>query len=845
MQFGSPIKSCLGVPPGRLRVFVKRLPPLGDGETHAAEVRVEAIAEVRIEDVGTPNARAVSDPRPPPMTGVSHGDGEACDFDLVPGKMYRVTCAPSLPYFFHEPNAATVVATVGEQSLQLTIDKYVRLFRLRLFRGGAPRTGTVAIEAYASMVARTPLDVQSPVALDADGGFTARIRQSQHASARAAAIWFLDANGERTRDGLFLHVVAEDSFDPTKDEDVARMLWGLGLTETEPRLRPPTVPGDPATDYTGARFEMALALGWFQRRLGFDATLPAADARVRLWQYYRVWPQVARARWGLYAPRAAFAGDAPATAPMAGGHGWDSFHDYQLDPRFETASLIPDQTATERDYVNALRTSIPTFHADFMNEAPAANVAELEKQAKNERTRRTFVSGLVFRFGLEATEFDPTSALANEKPAMRRHLFALLKNMTWPEVKDYFVLEPHDPHLALELKKVLVAILNFRQTYFWKMLKAIAAAPAMGGHDRALFAKSVGSGDLTSDIDVTTSGSMDVPVMQRVYELVKAEWGAPSPLLFDVMFYGRDWLMVFDNIIGPVKDRPDRWFQVRTFDPVMDLYGLAAIVRFASDDDWTAFARSVRHDVGVPGLAEPPMFSRLDLVRSIYQKQYVAPASRAIGVANDKDAVERSLHGGARAAAYLAEHNRLNVELMAAARCDEDLVFHARPPGAEALTWKQYNGQDAIELPLAGGVGAAIAWIERQNQIVPQQALFAHEGYLTGGAMMDVVGSQGNKVPKDMTVQHLLQSFNDQAGNAFKELYEYKRENDDRRAYEAASLGAARAAAERDVSGSALGASPLLLKGAWRASKYEIRMSAALQKITKMLGEDARVMRRQ
>jgi hypothetical protein len=796
---------------GPLEVCVTRSPRLAASATHAAVIEVTRL------DGGPGDAVA-------PQT--SYRDADVCAFDLKPG-VYRVTCRPAPLYTFSERDAKVVTVTEARQRVTVPIERDVRLFQVRLFRGHEPRSGAVEVEVYGIAGRKAaPMTVLRGLRLDARGGIVVRIALRDFDRAKAAALWFLDDAGKRTTEGLFIHLV--DAFDPSTDEDAARLLWALGFTEYEPRPAPPTIPGE--AQVTFAKLPLALALGWFQRRIGRDATLPGAVARERLAQYYRSWSAVAPSRWRLYAPRSPFTGTNTAQPPAdLADPGWDTFQDYPPDPDFDAASLLGgDPPRVEREYVDALSGTLRTFHEDFMDESiRGEGLAALEPWARGERD--AYVKALVEDGRLVDTAFDPKRALADEKPALRRRLFALLKNMTWPEVKAYF-LAPDAGAAAGDRKRVLVAALNFRQTYFWKMLKALAAEPAVRGRDRALFAKSVGSNDLTSDIDVTMSGSMDVPAMQRIYELVKREWGTPSPALFDVMLYGRDWMMVFDNIIRDAETT-DRWFQVKTFDPVMDLYGLAALVRFASEREWDAFSRAVCNHVDVPGLAVPPIFARLGVVRGIYDEQYVAPAARALGVAADKHGVEGMLHDPATSDRYLSVQNRLNVQLMAAARCDEDLVFRARPPRAERITWEQYDRATKIELPLDGGVGAAIAWIERQNQIIPQQALFAHEGYLTGGAMIDVVGTQGGKSPADMTVQHLLQSFNDQAGNAFKELHEYLHEHE-------LALGAAPLEAPLGS------AQPHLTKGAWRASKYELRMGMALQNMTKMLSRDPRVKRR-
>jgi hypothetical protein len=769
----------------------------------------------------------------------------------LPEGAYQLACDAGDRFELDDRGVNPVALGAGqEREIVLQVLETVLLCRLKLFRGTEARQGTADAFVFED---DDPSDRDAePLAikrgLPIDDGVVIRTTREVRALAGAVALYIHGANGEE--DGLYLHLA--DGLDPTREVDVdadnenaRRILWALGMTDLEPRVPAPDAPGlEVAADLVASapsqRLRLRLALGWFQRRLGADATLPHGGALRRLWEHYRSWDGAAlHDAWRLYPPRRDYRGDHRLGAARApeGGFGWDAFHDYLPDATHDLASLVQQPTARERNFLGLLSGAIPDFHDRFMAspaEAPRAQGAAWN--ARNVAERREILAAYLRdnRQGFlrelsgkcrNGQDYDANGAA--EQPELRLWFFVYLGSTRWPEVKSELLESGGDG----DAKRLMVGALIFRKAYFWNMFRAIDAAAVRALESpRRLYMRSVGSNDLTSDIDVTVSGALDVPAMRRVFDIVREKWGKPSPALFDTMLYGRDWLMVNDNILQRDPAR-DNHYQVSSFDPIADLYGLAAIHRYAEASQWRSWVDAVRRDVLIPGTDQPPpMFARLGIIEDLYHRQYVEPLAGRLGVAAVKEDVEEIPHHGDEAQQddFLAAMNATNVDLMGAARVDEESVLAARHP--EALVWVQNDGAVELTHRIEGGVGAAIAWIERQNQIIPQQALYAYEGYFTPGAMNDVVGTQGGVRPPNLTVHHMLQSFNDQAADALKELHEYLGKHE-----EHAGPGTAEGVAD---------ARGYLLRGVFRASKYEIRMSICVADISRLLRGDHRVERR-
>lgn len=330
-----------------------------------------------------------------------------------------------------------------------------------------------------------------------------------------------------------------------------------------------------------------------------------------------------------------------------------------------------------------------------------------------------------------------------------------------------------------------------------------------------LVAQSVGSIDLTSDYDVTLSGVHDLACLAELNESFRATWGKESGYVFDTNIYCRDYAPVRDNICREGSTpKLDTCQQLDLDEALGDLYGLTKIRRYTSKIEWQAFASAIRRDAGYDGAAfVPPRFARIDLADTIYRNQYVQPllgrvsavhkrfVSAAIAqLAADQERGAISQEEREQFARRISKQtprtlerlvsydsngvlracNLAFVELSALARSEDQRLRRAfaADPGVPILQQRQRPPDNktvrAIEdsRVTAGGLGELVrSW----GRLASQSMLFAADAYYTQGAYWDVVGSQTGNSSYPLTVDHFLHCFNEQVGDAMKELRQYQR----------------------------------------------------------------------
>jgi exonuclease VII small subunit len=369
----------------------------------------------------------------------------------------------------------------------------------------------------------------------------------------------------------------------------------------------------------------------------------------------------------------------------------------------------------------------------------------------------------------------------------------------WFLIKDYF----HDEKAITlpggaakpavrNLKTVMVAFVMFRNFYVNGMLQALRAR-------LNITHKMVGSLELNSDYDVTIGGRDDVPAVHEFHRAFLAAWGVESAKLFDTNVYFRDWMVVIDQTLFPsartqpwTNRRSDRSIQVQVLDFIGDLYSLVKIRRYTSHDEWAAFVEATMRQVEVPGLARArdiPRFHRLELVDEIYRTQFCRPLLARME--NVQDAFLASAHGIAmiEAGKVPRDDELLNVlfefdkdsvlttmriayvELGAKLRSEEARIAREN---AGTYVWRQNDDWGAVvpvEAPY--NLQGMVDFLERSSLLLSEAVLFANEAYNTQGSMWTVVGGQGGTTPENLSLEHFLQSFNEQVGDALKELQEH------------------------------------------------------------------------
>lgn len=406
--------------------------------------------------------------------------------------------------------------------------------------------------------------------------------------------------------------------------------------------------------------------------------------------------------------------------------------------------------------------------------------------------------------------------------------------------------------------KLMVALLNFRATWAWDAINWLKE----GGKDKdrkkvKILAKAVGSADTTSDIDITISGDEDVAAVVEINRYHRRVYNTESLFLTDTMFYIRDWMTVADSInrdnkeYSPKTDDAnlaklvpndenyaayDTCLQVQVLDFLGDIGGLMKIRRYASADQWRVFSAAILDGIEVDGLTadQIPMFGRVKQVDHLYRTWYYEPLS-ARSAYIDENLELAGHHAKAFRSAYdmsdplfhlellakidrnsfIREMNFAYNELMAKVR-EDGRALREDPKFKGDFVWFQNYGKALVGVQSGLNLAGMQAYTERQSLLVSEAIPYAAEAYNCQGSLWSVVGGQGGARPANLGLPHFLQTFNEQIGDALKELWEY--------VYEAWEHS--------------LGSDELVLKeaeGFYRASKYEGRMAEVLQSILDML----------
>ena len=438
-------------------------------------------------------------------------------------------------------------------------------------------------------------------------------------------------------------------------------------------------------------------------------------------------------------------------------------------------------------------------------------------------------------------------------------------------------------------RALLLTIIHFRNEYFKeaiRQLKTVAFADSAATREAKkprLVAKSVGSTDLTSDFDITFGGSLDVDGVAEINHFFRTVWGKESGYIFDTNFYVRDWSRVANKILVASENPApaDNSLQWESDEQVDDLLGLAKIRRYASSAEWYSLVKAIRRDVIIDGIkADEPAaadkahlarFARLDKADELFTKQFVEPILKRLEA--DKTAILKAneAHLGEDGKKALAEvhygtYERLNhldanatlracnfayIELCAVARAQAEAAIKANA-GSEKIG-QMFDKKRTYE---ESGMNAAglFYWTDVASKLTGEAVLFAAEAYNTQGALWDVVGAQGGDKSYNITHDLFLHCFNEQVGDALKELREYQVKfrgdpvihlpgtKEAEAARQAATRTAAASPAADEKGKNTKGAFDYVATtadiGFFRASKYELRMLDVIENLRGKLAAD-------
>jgi hypothetical protein len=395
----------------------------------------------------------------------------------------------------------------------------------------------------------------------------------------------------------------------------------------------------------------------------------------------------------------------------------------------------------------------------------------------------------------------------------------------------------------------MFALIAFRNHYIKSMVTSLR-----NDHGLGVVAQAVGSADATSDYDVTLAGPDDIHAFAEANEAFRNAWGKESGVVFDTNFYFlREWLTVGNNI---VKDRNgtdapgDAFNQLEMDEQTSDLYSLAKIRRYTSKAEWAALTKAVCNQVQLDGreAAQLPLFRRLGLVDDIYRTQYVMPLLTRLGdlhqrwiaalkqgghaPKDDEDmtkrtprTLERLIHWDRNA--VLKACNLAYLEVIHLEREAEKQILAAReyqegPQMKVKRIWRETMAKSVVQRPESGLNEAGVYQRNRLcGKLFSEAHLFAAESYNSQASMKDVVAKQGNFRSKlKFTAHEYLHCFNEQIGDALKEVREYQRMVDEYLEQEKgfAHGGEKKTKADDEPVG----------VGFYRASKYEVRLKEAL-----------------
>jgi hypothetical protein len=319
---------------------------------------------------------------------------------------------------------------------------------------------------------------------------------------------------------------------------------------------------------------------------------------------------------------------------------------------------------------------------------------------------------------------------------------------------------------------VMRKILRFRRGFVDSLLKqVIAGFPGVK-------AESFGSKDLASDYDVSLGGPAEHGAVTEFNKLFRKKWGKEAGTVFDSNIYTKG------NYMPDVKKEEDGSKTITELTPIdseegkqldykhQDVASLTKTRKYMSKDQWNAYTAKILGAIAdAPTKAEArKRFVAADKayqtwVKELHKKIIAlnlsddqADAVFAQGKQKIKDKVKEIK--AANPDAELEASNRLyEAKLKKAAAKSVIRDSYAKGLIAGAETPDQVKELDKLTAEVKKLQGEAL--------------LYANEAYYSEGAVRDVVGNQQAKHGINIAAQQAMQSFNEQLGDALKDIAHY------------------------------------------------------------------------
>jgi hypothetical protein len=722
--------------------------------------------------------------------------------DLTPG-WYRARTFVG-EYYEYELEVGAPPANSLNPNIEITLEIIVllRLLRAERFRLGRCRIqlynsgGALLVAPYTLHIMIGCLDIIGPLGLGV---------QVDH-----VRIYFLDPAGADTGEALLCHTgrYLDHSF-PTP---MSRHLRALGFTKAEPLAE-----NVQATSEDQQDLDMAIGRYWFNRQAAnppvhtfVDNHRPTTLAIDLDYYHYDI--------------------PGPLPAGAREPYNRDTVRDFTPDPNINTNSHLENNVPSGTEPV--ILPALDNFHEWFTSErSTEAGFAGIPAHRAG---IITFLSQRADNYLTDpATAPIPAGAYPSDHVPLRPVLSRLLYAVSdWEEIKERF----ESNHLLIQ------ALIAFRREYFLGMILtmkwgALPGDPPDPNSALRFVVESVGSTAVTSDIDACFGGPDDVAACAEFNRVFRTVWGCESGTLMDLNIYFHDWRIIGDTIgenegfyrEDVPADRRHDSIQVMAPDHIADTYGLVKIRRYATYQEWLALVDGISLNLDVFDVPSRDIswYQRFDTADDIFRNQYVTPlldwAGAAGAAVGDPEWLDSLKLGDPDRTMRLS--NLAFAQLGAKVREMQSTLAGRPHCGGGDYIWYQYRGNRRESKHTGLSFHGFAALTDEYSSLMSEAALFASEAYNTQGAMCSIVGVQAGVEPQYLTPAHYLQAFNEQVGDALKEIRFHLL------AAEAIENEQSRAIIETAT-------------GLYRSAKYEIRMKDLLEKLVSAFERDPAVQSR-
>lgn len=367
-------------------------------------------------------------------------------------------------------------------------------------------------------------------------------------------------------------------------------------------------------------------------------------------------------------------------------------------------------------------------------------------------------------------------------------IFNELKNLkSWDAVKEKYLNTPK-----------MQEFVNYRKQYVDGKIKELKQKYP------GLIAKSVGSNNLSSDYDITLSNVStdpkrsgdDVKAVQEFNDLVKKEFGVQPGTLFDTNLYAKDFLKVEANIdLGDTKQQEDTDLAQpgQEFNKFSDLdQDVAALMkqrRFMNQVEWDKYTQQVVSQIKDEQKKQAVLhqYEEADSLYQIAAHELLAKSKKHLK--RDKIKVKGKAELGKEEQEELAKVKDSNVrqmlekqligmeELHLIAHEESDLVLEESNKLYVQRMAQVRQIQKRIQ-KLGNNAPEKVNVLKAEvKKLLGEACFFASEAYHSEGAVKHVVagiqGANKEEALKQLTPEHILQSYNEQLGDFLKDIVHY------------------------------------------------------------------------